>query len=481
MKNVAAPEINWQVNAKTDSWPIIRVGVWATGVVFLVFLVWATVFPLASAVITPGTLTSEGKNKLVQHPRGGRVLTLNVKEGDFVEAGQVILKLDPTQAKANLSKIDARYASLAALKARLDAERKGGVGGLHFGTPALKNFKLRGTSEFSVSTSLRGTSSVVGARSDNKLPVFTSAAMPVKHQESELILSQRQAYRSGRALLEKEVSALKKKAETLRRQKASVEARIQSQRQLQVLTQNELERIKPLASRGYVARNRLGEARRTLLELQGSIASLTLDASSFENQIAEIEVEIDKAKIAVSDSAAKEYARIVSELAELTDQRVAAKADVDNLVVRAPVSGKLTGLVVNTEGGVFGGGYVVAEIVPAGADLLVEARVSPADIDYVALGQEAEVIITAFDRRLDEPFLATVQYISADAETDRETTEQYFIVRLSLTADDQPGNRISDLQAGMQGEVYIKSGERTFMTYASKPLLDSFKRAFKER
>ena len=481
-------DIDWATSAKTDSTPIIRLGMWSIGVMFITFLAWGSLFDLSSAVITSGTLVSEGRNKLIQHPVGGRIMSIKVAEGDHVELGEVLMELDPSRAEADLSKIDARRASLAALKTRLDAERKGGSGRL-FQRPdfKLRSAPLRGASlpiKPVMMANLRGALRNPAAIAPISFETTASIARTPESDErpDELVESQRDAYRSGRKLLSKEVAGLKKKAQTLAHQKSGIDARIASQMKLIDMTRKEIARLEPLAAEGYVARNRLDDDRRSVLEMEGNIAALKLDVASHINQIAEVNVQIEKARVAASDEAAREYARIVAELAEVNDQRRAAMEVITSLNVRAPVSGQLASLEITTTGGVFGAGDVVGQIVPDGAPLLVEARTAPSDIKYVQPGQFAEIAITAFDRRLDDTFRGEVVYVSADAQKDEKTGDQFFITRLKLLpGQGAQGANLSDLQAGMQSEVYINTGSRTFLAYLGKPLLDSFKRAFRER
>jgi len=241
-------------------------------------------------------------------------------------------------------------------------------------------------------------------------------------------------------------------------------------------------RLRPLVANGYVARNRVEKQERTLLEIRGNVAAMQLDAESYDNQISEVETQIDKARIANSNVASREFARIVAELAEVEDLRSAARVGVEALVVRSPESGILTKFSMTTTGGVFGGGDVIGEIVPDKAPVLVEARVAPADIDFVTIGQSADIAITAFNRRLHDTMDGEVVYVSADSQKDEKTGEQYFITRLKFSsASEKNAEMLGKLQAGMQGEVYIHTGSRTFLTYLSQPLIDSFKRAFRER
>ena len=493
-------EILWRASAKTDSGPIIRIGLWTVGAGMFLFMIWATFFELASAVITPGTFVSDGKNKQIQHSRGGRVLEIFVREGDKVTIGQPLLSLDKSQVKAEFTQLEARQASLLALKRRLDAERSGGLRTMT--TPVFRssNVQLRGArntierSEKSEPTglALRGTGGVpllLGDRATQQ-PSKEQAAQKISINfneqagafNDEMIQSQRDAYRSGRNLLDKEIEALEKKAATLGKQKEGLLARLKSQQALLDMNRRELHRLRPLADAGYVAKNRLNDRQRTILELEGTITSLKLDAEGAQNQIEEVLVQIRKTKIENSDAAAKEYTKIVSELAEISDQLIAAREAVSGSIVRAPASGAISRLLVTTVGGVIGGADLIGEIVPEDAPLLIQARVQPGDIDYVQTGQEAEIAVTAFNRRIDDTLKGRVTYKSADAEKDEKTGDPFFTVRLEIKGLKGKGrDRRSDIQAGMQGEVYIHTGSRTFISYLAKPMIDSFRRAFREQ
>lgn len=489
-------DIHWRVNAKTDSRSIIRLGFWSVGFTFMVFLLWAFTFPLASAVITPGTIHSDGKNKQVQHQSGGRIREIFVSEGERVNLGQPIIALDDAQVRAELTQLEARHASLEALKSRLDAERSGGVRQMAPSRAQPGVTQLRGAREFKFDEnevlSLRGGEGaklVLPAVNDNNTtpldPIFTNAidrSDPTRIDEIEFIESQREAYFSGRDLLAREIESLNKKAATLLKQKEGVMARVKSQQAMLDMHRREYERLKPLADQGYVARNRLNERERMVLEFEGTVAALKLDGAGIDNQVDEVRVQIRKSRIEYANTAAQEYAKIVSEQAEISDKLLAARQSVDNSVIKAPVAGTLSKLLSTTVGGIIGAADLIGEIVPEGAPLVVQARVHPSDIDYVQVGQEADISITAFNRRIDDKLQGRVAYKSADSEKDEKTGEPYFTVRLDISdARGKGRNRLKDVQAGMQGEVYIKTGSRTFMTYLAKPMIDSFRRAFREQ
>lgn len=493
-------DIRWRASANTDSNPIIKVGFWSVGVMMGVFMLWATLFPLSSAIVTPGTLISDGRNKVIQHGTGGRIRELFVTEGQLVSKGQPVLAIDDTQARADLTKLQARYSSLSALKIRLDAERSGGLRGMERarGTPQKG---LRGTVsgrlDMMPTGSVRPTPSlrdgfgssfslVFGHGSEIEDPPPTIVAAmgmpPVADPTDELFESQKDAYLSGRKLLSEQIRALKKKAETLSKQRDGLLARVDAQKALLDMATREFERLKPLASKGFVARNRLNERERTVLELTGSVKSLELDVIGIENQIGEVNLQMGKARVESADVAYKEFTKIVGEMAEIKDSLKAARAIVDGSTIRATADGILIRLTANTVGGLVGAGDKIAEIVPEDAPLVVQGRVSPGDIDYVQIGHEADIAVTAFNRRIDDMLKGRVIYKSADAEKDEKTGEPYFAVRLEITGVAGKGrSRLGDLQAGMQSEIYIHTGSRTFMTYLTKPMLDSFRRAFREQ
>ena len=489
-------EIRWRASAKTDSNSIIRSGFWAVGVIFVVFLIWACFFPLSSAVITPGTFVSDGKNKVVQHQRGGRVREIFVREGTRLITGQPILALDETQSQAELTKLEARHASLTALKARLDAERSGGDRAMITASVSRRSVSLRGGSGLSIAAArvltLRGGEgkqvllrSMTGAESEQPALVKLASTPPTTlpdRANQEFLESQRMAYSSGREVLARQTESLAKKVETLQKQKHGVLARVRAQQTMLDMNRREYDRLLPLAKQGYVARNRLNERERAVLELEGSLAALKLDGEGIDNQIEEVRVQIEKARSEYASSAAREYAKIVSELAEISDQLVAARQSVKGATVRAPVSGVLTRLLSTTVGGVVGAADLIGEIVPDDAPLVVQARVQPSDIDYVRIGQDAKIAVTAFNRRIDDTIRGQVTFKSADAEKDENSGDPYFTVRLKVVGTEGKGrNRLNDIQAGMQSEIYINTGSRTFMAYLAKPLIDSFKRAFREQ
>ena len=444
------------VAARTDSTPIVRFGAWSLGAALVAFLIWAAFVPIASSVSTIGTLVSDGRNKVVQHPTGGLVREIRVRSGDRVMEGDALIELDEARARAELTKLEARARMLHAAQARLSAQL--GREPAPEPTGDLR-WSLRGGDVVTVSAAGRDAGEVERSQAD----MFTY----------------------GRAQVSEELATLDSKIETLERQRDGLEARVEASAEMLELARIERNRLEPLVASGYVARNRLRERDRAVIELEGKLVSQRQEARAVETRITEIEHERARVKVADLRSSSEELSRIATELAELSDQIVAARQGVAMTVLRAPVSGTVVKLAVSTRGGVVGAGDVLAEIVPDAAAMEVTARVAPADIAHVDIGDPALLTLTAFTWRGDDPLPARVSHVEADAGRDERTGETYFEVSIRPTeaAQATPAGRrlIADMRAGMQAEVRIVSGERTFVSYLFEPIARSFRGAFRER
>ena len=434
------------VARRTDAGPVIRFGLVALGGALLVFVLWATLVPIASSVVTTGTLVTDGRNKLVQHPGGGRVLAIHVRPGDRVERGQPLLALDERRARAELSRLEARARMLRAARRRLKRQLEGDGSVL-----------LSGIASAPLRTASIGP------------PIGTA----------EVEGSEESAFVYGRQQVEGELAGLKAKIDTLRRQRDGLRARVGATRDMLAMSRAERDRLEPLVRSGYVARNRLRDRERHILELEGKLATQVQDERAAQTRIAEIRHEQARVRAADKRASAADLSRIATELAELQDAVIAARAAVEDNVLRAPAAGTVTKLAVSTVGGVVGPGDVVAEIVPGAAAIEVSARVRPGDIAHVAPGHGARITVTAFAWRGDDAMEAVVTHVEADAQTDERTGETFFAV-LVRPADDTPPALLADLRAGMQAEVGIRSGDRTFMAYVFEPVLRSFRKAFRE-
>ena len=451
-----------RVEERTDAAPIIRFGAWSLGAAFAAFLVWGLFVPIASSVATVGTLVSDGRNKVIQHPTGGLVRAIRVRSGDRVEEGDALVELDPARARAELTRLEARARMLRAARARLKAQ-------------------LAPSAEASTASLLAVPApapvwSLRGAADDRDV-LTASSKGAVERSEADV-------FTYGRTQVREEVAALDSKIATLRRQREGLEARTFATEEMLELARAERDRLEPLVASGYVARNRLRDRDRAVIELEGKLVAQRQEERAVETRIEEIEHERGRVEAADMKLSSAELSRIQTELAELSDQIVAAEQGLAMSVLRAPVAGTVVKLAVSTQGGVVGGGDVIAEIVPSAAAIEVTARVKPADIAHVAVGDPARLSVTAFAWRGDEPLPARVSHVEADAAIDERTGETFFAVSVRPTeaAAATPAGRrmVSELRAGMQAEVHIRSGERTFVSYLFEPIARSFRRAFRE-
>lgn len=433
-------------------WPIFT-GL-ATLVVWLgCFGVWAGVAPLNSAVVAPGTFMATGQNKLVQHLEGGIIREIAVKEGDVVEANQVLVRMDDTAANAKLRRLVLKKYRLLAMKARLEAEMRSSE---TIETPAAFSQSAR----------------------DPEIKGF------LERQRAEL--------RARRASLATEESVLRKQIAGLEESIRGYQAQVQSTKDRLALFVEELKDKDSLLGQQLIRKS-------DVLALRRSEASLGGDLGEFLGRIADSRERIAQAneRIAQLHSTAlrdgiKELRETETDLDDVEEQIRAAQDVVDRVDVRSPVRGIVVKKNFHTPGGVVSPGAVILELLPMGDERIIEAHVNPKDISHVSVGQEALVRLSALNQRITPMVGASVIYVSADAlaeqvqvkteiHPDSDTRREFYVVRVRLDQDDILKRMPEFIPTpGMPADVYIKTGERTFFEYIMKPVLDSFSRAFRE-
>ncbi|MEL7274281.1 MAG: HlyD family type I secretion periplasmic adaptor subunit [Pseudomonadota bacterium] len=445
----AQPRSNWQ-----EGLPLGNKQVASKGLIFIfgflaLFFAWAFLFPISSAVVAMGKMVSAGSNKLVQHPQGGVVQKIYARDGDLVTKGQPLLLIDPSVSRAELTRLTARQRMLTALQTRLNSER-GGQGFAN--TVEVSGLNLRGA----------------------------QANAAEEAVEDELLEEQRREFDAGRKRLAAEKTAATSLIESLKDERSGLEARLAGARSALQSTRRELARMRPLAQEGYLPKARMWELERRGLEEATTATNLEASIDSTGQRIAEAEAKLAQLEQADEEKRAEELTRVSGELAEISDQIKAAQTAFDGAEIRAPVTGTLTKMAANTEGGVVRAGDTIAEIVPKDAGLITEFRVPLQSIKSVKVGQDARVVVTAFNRRTYDPIQAEVTYVSADSEIDEATQEQFFVARAQLKENPKKNNGLSEIQAGMTTEVYALVEPRVFMDYVLQPIRDSFSKAFRE-
>lgn len=416
------------------------------------FGVWAAVAPLNSAVVASGTFVATGQNKLVQHFEGGIIREIAVKDGDVVEADQVLVRMDDTPANAKLKRLVLKKYRLLAMKARLEAEM--------------------GSSD----------------------AIETPAAFSDKSGDPEIkaiLERQRAELRARRASLVTEESVLVKQIAGLEESIRGYQAQVQSTKERIALFAEELKDKNSLLGQQLVRKSDVLALRRSEAGLGGELGEYLGRIADSNERIGQANERIAQLHAMALRDATKELRETEADLDDVEEQIRAAQDVVDRIDVRSPVRGIVVKKNFHTPGGVVSPGAVILELLPIGDERIIEAHVNPKDISHVSVGQDALVRLSALNQRITPMVEASVVYVSADtlgeqevrteARPDNDTRRGYYVVRVRLDQDDVVRRMPEFIPTpGMPADVYIKTGERTFFEYIMKPVLDSFSRAFRE-
>lgn len=408
---------------------------------FGVFGGWAALAPLDSAAVAQGVVKVAGERKLVQHLEGGIVSQLKVADGERVRAGQVLIRLDETQAAAHLELIRNRVLSRLAFAARLRAERDG---------------KLD-----------------VEFEQDLLAPGAPLAAR-------DAVAVQRDVFQARRRALSDEKNILRQRILQGENEINGLEELISAQDQVMESIESEAADLESLSKKGLATRERHLALRRRQGELKGERATNIAAVARAGEAIAEIEQQILNLSTTRLNEAVSELSKVEAELFELEQQQRSAADVLARLDIRAPVDGVVMGMQVHTTGGVVRPGEPLMSIVPMGERLVVEAMVRPEDVDAIAVGQTGHVRISAFARYDMRPLEGVVEVISADRLVEERTGIAYFTA--TIVVDEQELERLGSrkLLPGMTSEVMIRTGSRTMLGYVSEPLARTFRRAMRE-
>ncbi len=440
----------WHKGVPTDSRGPIRIGAAILLLCLGGFSVWASVAPLEGAVVVSGSFVATGQNKQVQHLEGGIVRDVLVREGQRVEAGQLLLRLDPTSAESRLRRLVVRRHRLVVLKARLEAEAKGDE---HFSLPAHATF-AEGDEE-------------VGA-------IYARQLIELKARRAKIT--------DEEAVLRREIAGLQESITGYKAQVSATEERL-------ALFAEELKDKSDLLERQLVRRTEVLALRRAEAGLSGEIASLQARAADARERVSRAEQQITHIRSAALQKSLEDLRATETELDDVNEQIRAARDVMNRIEIRAPVAGIVVRLLHNTKGGVVAAGAVVMELLPIDDELIIEARLNPNEVVHVKEGLGAMVRLTALNQRLTPMIEGRVVYLSADTVSQRDVAaaaesarRETFVVRVRL--DEQSArSKIEDFRPtpGMPADVFIKTDERTFLEYILKPLSDTFVRAFREQ
>jgi HlyD family secretion protein len=421
---------------------VIRIGL-SVVVIFVVgFIVWAAVAPLDSALMAPGVIVVESHRKTIQHLEGGIVKDILVKEGQSVQAGQTLIRLDDTQARVQLALLQDEADGLAADEARLIAERDG-TDDLTF-PPDL----LARQDDPKVAEAIHGAQTTFATKRDS-----------LKEQIG--ILTQRKS-ENGRVVA------------GLRDEQTALETQI-------ALINQEAGNVQQMVNKGLEPLPRLLALQRQAADLTGQRGQLLEKITQVDLNNGETDIQIVNLKSQALDDALKDLREDQSKRYDLSDRIQAARDVLNRTSLDAPVGGKVVELTVHTKGAVIKPGETVMEIVPQKDQLDVEAHIRPEDAEYVYVGQAAKVNMSSYMQRRLPMISGTVTGVSADRLTDQRTGQAYFNAVVSVDRSalkDFPDVRIIP---GMPVQVAIETGHRTALEYFIEPIRDVIRNGMKER
>ena len=414
------------------------------GLFFGVLGAWAWFAPLSSAAIAPGVVSPDGSRKTVQHLEGGIIRTIHVREGETVLSGDTLLTLEDVQALARLDELRERMIFLLATEARLLAEAAG---------------------------------------QDNIQFSFSQDLLESSTRQIEIAqMGQRQLFDSRRQTLDAQARILAKRIEQLDEETIGLEGVISAQSEQLDLIGIELDIAQDLYEQGLQRLSPVLALQRQEAELKANRALNRASISRIGQQVGETELQLYAIRQQSQEQVNEELARVRNEIATIRSQLPEREDALFRTVVTAPISGEVLNIRVTTEnGGILRPGGDILDIVPQDADLVIDARVSPQDIDTVFPGMRAQILLTAYTQRNLPRIFGTLQSISADRFVDERTGEPFFLAKVIVDASDlEAVTDDIELIVGMPADVMILTGERTVLDYLIRPFMDSLRGSFRE-
>lgn len=418
----------------------IRFALGAMGVLLLALLAGALIVPVDGAVIASGSLGVESRVKRVTHPTGGVIAEIFVRNGAHVKAGDPLIRLDDRVIGEQSSLATLSVHQLLAQRARLEAERLG-------------------------SGSIQFPAELAGSRD--------AGAQQAMADEQRLFAVRQSEHRALRAQLQARGSQY-------RRQIGGLQAQILALRQQQTLIEPELQGVRKLWDRGLVTITRKNELERTAVALQGQIASHEADIAQVQARIGEAEEQAIQLGQTRRAEAGVQLAQVNAALNDQRMRRVAASDSHDRSIIRATYAGTVDNLAYAAIGDVVRAAEFILDIVPDRDQLIVEATVSPTDIERVQVNQLARIRFSGLNSSVSPELKGKVVLVAADRSVDPQTRQSYFPVRVEILPDSLADQPELKLRAGMPAEVFVETGRRTLLSYVTKPFQDQFARAFRD-
>jgi protease secretion system membrane fusion protein len=423
----------------------IRLGAAVLVIGFGAFLLWATFAPLDQGVPASGTVAIETRKKTIQHSSGGVVKDVLVKEGQWVKAGDVLIEVSDTQARANNETIRQAYLSQRAVEARLEAERQN-------------------------ASSIRFDSELASSKSDSFV--------------QQLMATQQSLFLAKRASYQAEISALEQSVQALKEQLWGVEQSLVN-RQVQIqLQEKHLKSIKTLAEEGYAPKNQVLQMEQTQTELKTALSDLKSNQARLSSSIEESQFRMAQRKQDYLKDVMGQLAEVKKDIQAGKEKLLATNEELARTQIKSPVDGQVVGMSISATGGVVMAGQKLMDVVPKSEALLIDAKILPHIIDKVQTGMDVSVRFNTFANTPQLVVPGKLVALSSDVISDPNAgptgVGSYYLGRVEITAEGLKilGNRV--LQPGMPTEVLFKVGERTLLQYIMYPLTKRIAASLKE-
>ncbi|NEX19407.1 HlyD family type I secretion periplasmic adaptor subunit [Thiorhodococcus mannitoliphagus] len=428
-----------------DAWAYKGLGYLALLVFVFGMVGWAVYAPLASAVIAVGSVRVEDHSKQIQHLEGGIIDEIRVAEGETVTVGQVLLALGDVRARTELRSTELLLAGYRAADARLAAERSG-------------------TTDIDFPEDLERL-----ARDDAEIK-------QLMRRQTSLFVSRRNVRENGKSILEKTILEYQSRIK-------GMQNRVETARQRLESYDAELANLRTLYARKLVENTRISSMERSRAETEDDLFSYESEIDSSRVKINEAEAQLLQTDFDFQKEVETESRETEQAIAEYSTRIASLKDTLQRTLIRSPVAGVVTGLEVTTIGEVVAPGDTLMEIVPTDKQYVIEAMVSPTDIDEVQIGLPADIRFGAFTRIDTQIIPGQVVKVSADALTDPNKDFQYYMAEVSIS--DEGLNVLSEnglsLIPGMPADVAIKTGERPFLRYLAGPVFEILMKALREK
>ncbi len=402
---------------------------------------WAVVTELSGAVVAPGSIVVDSHVKKVQHPTGGVVGEIRVRDGDRVRAGDLVIRLDETVARANLAMVSKSLDELAARQSRLEAERDG-------------------LAQITIPSGLKGR-------------INEPDLASIVQGESHLFETRREARAGQKAQLKERIAQLQEQIDGTSLQASAKADEIQ-------LIQDELTGVEQLWRKNLVPISRVTALWRVETRLRGERGQLISNIAQAKGRISETALQIIQVDQDLRSEVSKELREVQAKIAELVERKIAAEDQLKRIDIRAPQDGLVHQSVVHTVGGVINAGEPLMLIVPETDELSIEVKISPQDIDQLQPGLDTVLRLSAFSQRTTPELKGRVSLIAADLVTDQRSGQQYYPVRVAFADGERERLGALKLVPGMPVEGLIQTGYRTVFSYLTKPVTDNMMKAFRE-